>query len=177
MSYTKQVWTDRRVQTPGQYTMTTTGESGTKQVTLAQDFGEIYDQGSPVNAERMNHIEDGIKDLSDQIDIPYGLKATRLLQATASSGSTKITSGEQFVNYQAFIFALHVPSGSTTWIRATAVVPYALFTNVELSYVDSGGTQRWASVQYTDQTHATLGCSSNMSTSAYITITGIKVGK
>ena len=59
MAYTKQIWEDRIVEKPMTYTMTT-NEDGT--VTLTPVPGTITKEGSKVNAERLNHMEEGIYD-------------------------------------------------------------------------------------------------------------------
>ena len=59
MAYTKQTWEDRVVEKPMTYMMTT-NEDGT--VTLTPVPGTITNEGSKVNAERMNHMEQGIYD-------------------------------------------------------------------------------------------------------------------
>ena len=59
MAYKKQTWEDRVVEKPMTYMMTT-NEDGT--VTLTPVPGTITNEGSKVNAERMNHIEQGIYD-------------------------------------------------------------------------------------------------------------------
>lgn len=57
MAYIKQIWEDRIVEKPMTYTMTT-NEDGT--VTLTPVPGTITKEGSKVNAERLNHMEEGI---------------------------------------------------------------------------------------------------------------------
>lgn len=57
MAYIKQIWEDRVVEKPMTYTMTT-NEDGT--VTLTPVPGTITKEGSKVNAERLNHMEEGI---------------------------------------------------------------------------------------------------------------------
>lgn len=59
MAYTKQTWEDRIVEKPMTYMMTT-NEDGT--VTLTPVPGTITKEGSKVNAERLNHMEEGIYD-------------------------------------------------------------------------------------------------------------------
>ena len=70
MAYTKQLWEDRIVEKPMTYMMAT-NEDGT--VTLTPVPGTITNEGSKVNAERMNHIEQGIYDaaLSGGSDVVF----------------------------------------------------------------------------------------------------------
>lgn len=57
MSYTKQTWQDHVTSRPHTYTETV-NQDGTKTLTAA---GEVLQQGSPMSAERFNHIESGIE--------------------------------------------------------------------------------------------------------------------
>lgn len=56
MAYTKQTWTDHVSSRPHTYNETVNGD-GTKTFTPA---GTVEQQGSPMTAERFNHMEDGI---------------------------------------------------------------------------------------------------------------------
>lgn len=58
MSYTKNIWQDHIVDRPNTYNETL-NEDGTKTLTPA---GNVQQQGTPVNAENLNHIEQGIYD-------------------------------------------------------------------------------------------------------------------
>lgn len=61
MAYTKTEWKDRTVENARTFTMTE-NDDGT--VTLEEAPGEVYEAGTPLNAENMNHIEDGIEQIS-----------------------------------------------------------------------------------------------------------------
>ena len=58
MAYTKQTWKDHVVDRPHTYTETV-NQDGTKTLEAA---GEVLQQGSPMSAERLNHMEQGIAD-------------------------------------------------------------------------------------------------------------------
>lgn len=58
MSYTKQTWQDHVTSRPHTYTETV-NQDGTKTFEAA---GEVLQQGSPMSAERFNHMEQGIYD-------------------------------------------------------------------------------------------------------------------
>lgn len=63
MAYVKNVWTDQDVERPRTYRMT---ENQDGSVTLIDDFGLVTDLGTPVNADNMNHIENGIAGAVDK---------------------------------------------------------------------------------------------------------------
>ena len=57
MAYTKQTWTDRKVEKPLTFLMTTNADGS---ITLTPYPGVIEQEGSQLSASRFNHIEDGI---------------------------------------------------------------------------------------------------------------------
>lgn len=61
MNYEKQIWVDRKVQYPNRYI-----DQNGNILELTRYPGEIDENGSLFSAARMNHIEDGIKDITDQ---------------------------------------------------------------------------------------------------------------
>lgn len=61
MAYEKQTWEDRQVEKPLTFQMQNNSD-GT--VTLIPYPGNIISEGSKMNAERFNHIEDGIANLN-----------------------------------------------------------------------------------------------------------------
>lgn len=65
MAYNKNLWKDQIVERPRTYTMVTNDD---ETVTLIDSFGEITEAGTPVNAEYMNHIENGIESVENSID-------------------------------------------------------------------------------------------------------------
>lgn len=63
MAYTKTEWKDQNVENPRTYTVRDNGDST---VTLMDAFGTVTELGTPVNAENMNKIEDGIANAVDK---------------------------------------------------------------------------------------------------------------
>lgn len=57
MEYSKTVWKNRNVQFPNRFAMTTNSD-GT--VNLTQSSGAVIEEGTPVNADNLNNIENGI---------------------------------------------------------------------------------------------------------------------
>ena len=64
MSYTPTEWKDHIVQHPNRYRITDRGD-GT--VDIVPEQGQVIQQGTPVDAQRLNKIEQGIKDAHDEI--------------------------------------------------------------------------------------------------------------
>lgn len=60
LSYDKQLWKDHITQYPNRYTIITNPD-GT--IELKNANGNIIQQGTPVDAEHLNHIEDGLSNL------------------------------------------------------------------------------------------------------------------
>ena len=65
MAYEKQVWNDRQVTYPMRFIMT---ENADGTITLTPSPGLVTNEGTNVTAERLNHIEEGIYDLSTSAD-------------------------------------------------------------------------------------------------------------
>jgi len=59
MAYIKNTWVDQEVERPKTYEMVNNSD-GT--VTLVDSFGLVTELGTPVNADNMNHIEEGLAD-------------------------------------------------------------------------------------------------------------------
>lgn len=57
MAYVKNNWVDQDVERPKTYEMTNNADGS---VTLIDSFGLVNEIGTPVNADNMNHIEEGI---------------------------------------------------------------------------------------------------------------------
>lgn len=57
MAYVKNTWVDQKVQRPKTYNFTTNDDGS---ATLIDAFGDVEELGTPVNADNMNHIEDGL---------------------------------------------------------------------------------------------------------------------
>lgn len=62
MAYEKQTWKDRQVQYPNRYI-----DQNGNILQLERSPGTVTENGSLFNAERMNHIEDGIKDVDSRV--------------------------------------------------------------------------------------------------------------
>lgn len=62
--YEKQIWKDRSVEKPLTY-LVTNNEDGS--ITLIPNEGEIYSEGSKINATRMNNIENGIETIEQNL--------------------------------------------------------------------------------------------------------------
>lgn len=60
MAYQKTVWKDQDVENPRTYVMR---DNGDDTVTLLDAFGTVTELGTPVNAENMNKIENGIAEV------------------------------------------------------------------------------------------------------------------
>ena len=65
MAYQKNTWNDHVVQNQRTYNVVS-NEDGTK--TLVPAFGEVIQQGTPVDAEHLNHMEDGIETAQQGVD-------------------------------------------------------------------------------------------------------------
>lgn len=63
MAYTKTEWKDQNVENPRTYSVIDNGDST---VTLMDAFGTVTELGTPVNAENMNKIENGIANAVDK---------------------------------------------------------------------------------------------------------------
>lgn len=63
MAYKKTEWKDQNVENPRTYLVRDNGDST---VTLMDAFGTVTELGTPVNAENMNKIEDGIANAVDK---------------------------------------------------------------------------------------------------------------
>jgi hypothetical protein len=57
MAYVKNIWVDQDVERPKTYEVTNNQDGS---ITLTDSFGVVTELGTPVNADNMNHIEDGI---------------------------------------------------------------------------------------------------------------------
>lgn len=60
MTYQKTLWKDQNVERPKTYEMTNNADGS---FVLVESFGEVLELGTPVNAQNMNNIEEGIDEL------------------------------------------------------------------------------------------------------------------
>lgn len=73
MEYAKTTWVDRLVERPKTY-MATTNSDGS--VTLTDAPGEVYNDGTPLNASNLNNMETGIKNVHDYVGTDVALSGT-----------------------------------------------------------------------------------------------------
>lgn len=64
MAYTKTIWQDRYIETPNKYQMV---QNQDDTVTLTEVTGTIYTDGTEVNAEHMNNLENGVEDADNRV--------------------------------------------------------------------------------------------------------------
>lgn len=79
MAYTKTEWKDQNVENPRTYSVRDNGDST---VTLMDAFGTVTELGTPVNAENMNKIEDGIANAVDK-DSNQTITGTKVFNGTS----------------------------------------------------------------------------------------------
>lgn len=109
MAYTKTEWKDQVVENPRTYILRDNGNGTT---TLLDSFGDVTEIGTPVNAENMNHIENGIASVESSLQ-------TQINQKANTSAVVTLT-GTQSI------------SGTKTFLAKTNMAP------IELYPVDSG---------------------------------------
>lgn len=66
MTYIKNTWVDQEVERPKTYEITNNSDGS---VTLIDSFGLVTELGTPVNADNMNHIEEGIENNDQRITV------------------------------------------------------------------------------------------------------------
>lgn len=76
--YVKTVWKDRQVEYPNRYT-----NQDNEVVTLTRAPGEIQEEGTKVNAEKLNNIENGIQELYNNFPSPIVIDSA--LSATSEN--------------------------------------------------------------------------------------------
>lgn len=64
MAYTKQTWTDRKVEKPLTFLMTTNADGS---ITLTPYPGVVEQEGSQLSADRFNHIENGLSNVDTRL--------------------------------------------------------------------------------------------------------------
>lgn len=85
MAYEKQLWNDRQVEKPLTFTMTN-NDDGT--VTLTPAPGKVTNEGDPMSAERLNHMEDGIAQVND---IPEALTVQHYSETLSGVSGATVT--------------------------------------------------------------------------------------
>lgn len=66
MAYTKTVWQDRYIETPNKYQIV---ENEDNTVTITEVTGTVYTDGTDVNAEHMNNLENGVEDVDNRVTV------------------------------------------------------------------------------------------------------------
>lgn len=122
MAYEKQLWNDRQVEKPLTFTMTN-NDDGT--VTLTPAPGKITNEGDPMSAERLNHMEDGIAQINDLQGVikttDFAVITTQIITPEANSGQltgiSTVSYPEEFTKNNCIVVGLmsNVPSKSTDW--------------------------------------------------------------
>lgn len=80
MAYIKNTWVDQKVERPRTYEMINNSDGS---VTLVDSLGLVEELGTPVNADNMNHIEDGIVEHENRITVlEEGQDTSRFLNKT-----------------------------------------------------------------------------------------------
>jgi hypothetical protein len=85
MAYEKIAWKNREVEKPRTYTKVDNSD-GT--ITLTPAEGNIIEPGTPIIADNMNHIEQGIEDVDQAIDTHISDSEKHIPYATASGTNT-----------------------------------------------------------------------------------------
>ena len=85
MAYEKIAWKNREVEKPRTYTKVDNSD-GT--ITLTPAEGNIIEPGTPIIADNMNHIEQGIEDVDQAIDMHISDSEKHIPYATASGTNT-----------------------------------------------------------------------------------------
>jgi hypothetical protein len=66
MSYIKQTWVDRAVEFFRRFSVE---EDSSGNLTLTEEPGIVTSEGTPLDATRLNHIEDGIEEVSNNLNL------------------------------------------------------------------------------------------------------------
>jgi hypothetical protein len=97
MAYIKNTWVDQEVERPKTYEMVNNSDGS---VTLVDSFGLVSELGTPVNADNMNHIEEGIEDHDRRLDIleGEGARADVNLSNLTEQGEKHFLNKQQITN-------------------------------------------------------------------------------
>ena len=131
MAYEKQLWNDRQVEKPLTFTMTN-NDDGT--VTLTPAPGKITNEGDPMSAERLNHMEDGIAQINDLQGVvksnDFALITAQVITPQADdstlTGNTTVIYPDGFTKNNCIVVGLmgNNPAKDTDW--TTVVEPTSL---------------------------------------------------
>lgn len=91
--YVKTVWKDESDEYEGRYTETPNGD-GTIQHTLVR--GEVYVEGTPMNAQNFNHMEQGIYDAHEELVAQDGRIKSMEDYVNPETGSVTLTNSDTF---------------------------------------------------------------------------------
>lgn len=79
MAYDKNTWVDQQVQRPKTYQVTNNDDGS---ITLIDHFGNVTELGTPVNADHMNYIENGIANTTRKYSITETFNNGEIVQGT-----------------------------------------------------------------------------------------------
>lgn len=129
MAYTKTEWKDQNVENPRTYLVRDNGDST---VTLMDAFGTVTELGTPVNAENMNKIENGIanNDAAITQEIADRKKADTQLQTSINGKQATITGGASTIT------SANLTSSRALVSNGSGKVAVANVTSTELGYLD-----------------------------------------
>lgn len=99
MSYTKNTWVDQAGQV--KYTKTDDGSYWI----LTPNYEDVTEMGTPVNADNLNHIEDGIEDAFEYVDAEIAELEARVVNL---SGDETISGTKTFTS------PIYTPNSTTT---------------------------------------------------------------
>lgn len=151
MAYTKQTWVDRIVQNPLTFSAV---ENADGTITLTPAPGTITAAGTPVDASRMNHIEDGIDDADARLavvetsdyDMLYdGGAATNTALAASIDGYKYITLLQHTTGTQECGITL-----STAFIKSNYARTHRAMTFTDPTHYS------YADITFVDTTHITV---------------------
>lgn len=158
MSYTKNVWVDQVVERPKTYEMTNNADGS---VTLIDSFGLVSVLGTPVNADNMNHIEEGIEEHENRLVLLEGESGranTSLSNLTAEGEKHFLNKAQvtntllevpQRINYTLADGTLTIKAGSVFIVPYKTSAPTYSVGDYFLGSV-SGNAFKVADIQYSN---------------------------
>jgi hypothetical protein len=140
MAYEPTIWTNREVERPRTFTMQTNAD-GT--VTLIPAEGTVIEGGTPIVAENMNKIENGIVNLENTVDTNKDiLDQAQLTKITADTGGQKLNIHDtatslltELTNEGTGFHTFYAASGVQDVPEGKSVRGYAHFTSDTFGYV------------------------------------------